>query len=304
MRSLLRLMALAAALTILPLLPAKAQNVDAGLWWSPANPGWGLAIDEQNGALVVIAYTYDSSGTGIWYFTNGFMSSRTTYSGPAQTFRGGQCAGCTYTAPSVAGELGTVTFTFTPALTGAPATTGNVSLNGGTYAIERFNFNLGDFPHRMLGQWAFVSRVNGVAAAAIFTFTRVGTATTGGTGRFLTADGLTIGQCYSSGSIAGLCEIGNFSSSGALQLYMLFDPRVTNSLVGLYLSNGQYWPTLGFRTAARRDVTSVDVLPDMVSAIPEKAEQFGNIPNEIKDPRFLVTQTPGWADDRAKLLKE
>lgn len=305
---LLRILAVIALLTLGFAGGARAQNVDAGLWWSPANAGWGLAIDQQNGALVIIAYTYDGSRGPVWYFSSGAMTSNTTYSGQAYTYTGGQCGGCSYTAPTVSGSLGAVSITFTPALSGAPATTGTLTFGGASYAIERYVFSLGDYPYRMLGQWAFVSRVNGVGVGTVVTFTQVASATSGGTGRFLSADGLTIGQCYSSGSIAGLCEAGIFNSSGSLLAYLLFDPRVTNSLVGLYLSSGTYWPSLGFRVAARSAVTTVDPAmdkaPGVVSApVGITDGRIDNMTAEILDPRFLVTQQPGWAEERAALLR-
>jgi hypothetical protein len=303
---------IAAALVALVLWggSARAQNVDAGLWWVPALSGWGLAIDQQNGSLVIIAYTYDSNRSPIWYFSNGTMTSNTTYSGRAYTFTGGQCGGCSYTAPTVLADLGAVSVTFTPALSGAPATTGVLTFGGASYAIERFVFNLGDYPYRMLGQWGFVSRVNGVGLGAIYTLTQVASATTGGTGRFGSTNGLTVGQCYTSGTLAGLCELADFSSSGSLQAYLIFDPKVTNTLVGLYY-NGSYWPTLGFRVAARAAVTSTS--PNLaadtgagIDTTPKPTMTDGRVDNmttEILDPRFLVTQIPGWAESRAALLK-
>lgn len=305
MRKLLLCVALLLALA----RPASAQNVDGGLWYSPDNSGWGLAIDQQNGQLVIIAYTYDTSARApIWYFAAGVMTSNTTFTGTAYVFTGGQCGGCSYTAPTVSGSLGTVNVTFTPALSGAPATTGVLTFNGSSYAIERYVFNLGDYPYRMLGQWGFVSRVNGVGVGTVLTLTQVASATSGGTGRFLSTDGLTIGQCYTSGSIAGLCEIGIFSTSGSLQHYMIFDPRVTNTLVGLYLSSGTYWPTLGFRVAARSAVTSVDPMADagpgaVTTPGAHVDPRLDSMTGEILDPRFLVTKQPGWAEKRAVILR-
>lgn len=299
------------ALVVAGARDVRAQNVDAGLWWVPSLSGWGLSIDQQNGMLAIIAYTYDSNRSPIWYLSSGVMTSNTTYSGRAYSYTGGQCGGCSYTQPTQLADLGSVAITFTPALSGAPATTGTLSYGGGTYAIERFVFNLGDYPYRMLGQWGFVARVNGVGVGTVLTFTQVASATSGGTGRFTSTDGLTIGQCYSSGSIAGLCEIGAFNSSGSLLAYMLFDPKVTNTLVGLYLSSGSYWPTLGFRVAARSAVTSVDPMvkadgadgPGAVITTGAVTDpRLVSMTGEILDPRLLVTQEPGWADKRAALL--
>lgn len=291
----------------------RAQNVDAGLWWVPSLPGWGLSIDQQNGMLVIIAYTYDSNRSPVWYLSSGMMTSNTSYSGRAYSFTGGQCGGCSYTSPTQLADLGAVSIIFSPALSGAPATTGTLVYGGASYAIERFVFNLGDYPYRMLGQWGFVAKVNGVGVGTVLTLTRVASATSGGTGRFASTDGLTVGQCYASGSIAGLCELVVFTSSGSISDYMIFDPRVTNTLVGLYYYGGSYWPTLGFRVAARSAVTSVDPQTSQADAADGPGAVIGptaivdprlnHMTSEILDPRFLVTQKPGWIEERAALLR-
>jgi polyhydroxybutyrate depolymerase len=49
---------------------AAAAGLDrshlTGLWWTPGEDGWGLALSEQNGILFPIWYSYDVSGRPTW----------------------------------------------------------------------------------------------------------------------------------------------------------------------------------------------------------------------------------------------
>ena len=46
--------------------PALALDV-AGHWWQPAEPGWGLAIQQQRETAFIQLYTYDAAGLPTWY---------------------------------------------------------------------------------------------------------------------------------------------------------------------------------------------------------------------------------------------
>ncbi|MGE5103824.1 MAG: hypothetical protein ACM3NZ_03710 [Betaproteobacteria bacterium] len=39
-----------------------------GLWWNPAQPGWGLAVEEQAGALFTLWATHDANGSPTWFY--------------------------------------------------------------------------------------------------------------------------------------------------------------------------------------------------------------------------------------------
>ena len=97
------------ATTIAPYILSGTNNeVDhTGIWFDPANPGWGMSITEQgpfNGAAL---FTYDAKGDPTW--ASGFERG----TGGVTLYRasGGACPGCTYRLPLMA-SVGRVTFDF------------------------------------------------------------------------------------------------------------------------------------------------------------------------------------------------
>jgi hypothetical protein len=70
----------------------------AGLWWGGATQnGWGLSIHQQGGTLFNVWYTYDATGTAVWYVMSGgsWITPR-VYSGPLYRTRGSPWAGRVY----------------------------------------------------------------------------------------------------------------------------------------------------------------------------------------------------------------
>ena len=87
-----------------------------GLWWNPSESGSGYNIQVQHGMLVVTMYSYTPGGDPIWYLGVGKMANAgagVAGAGTLDKFRGGQCASCMYTPPSVTGNDGAFTITFT-----------------------------------------------------------------------------------------------------------------------------------------------------------------------------------------------
>ena len=60
-------MKLLAILILLVLAPlgASAQSYQ-GLWWNPAEPGWGINVTHQGDILFATWFTYDANGNGQW----------------------------------------------------------------------------------------------------------------------------------------------------------------------------------------------------------------------------------------------
>ena len=46
---------------------AEAAVNHSGLWWNPAEAGWGVAIEEQGSVVSAVMATYDSSGQPVWF---------------------------------------------------------------------------------------------------------------------------------------------------------------------------------------------------------------------------------------------
>ncbi len=87
-----------------------------GLWWNPNESGSGYNLQVQNGVLVATVYSYTSMGDPVWYIASGPMSnagSGVMVTGNLDKYRGGQCASCMYQMPSLMGNDGAMTITFT-----------------------------------------------------------------------------------------------------------------------------------------------------------------------------------------------
>ncbi len=112
--------------------PATAIVPVAGVWYNPAESGSGFGFDYQNGTLVVETYAYLASGAAQWYLAAGPVVNN-VFTATLDKYAGGQCVSCAYLAPSLAGNDGTVTVTFTS------PTTATVDLPGGRHiSIQRF----------------------------------------------------------------------------------------------------------------------------------------------------------------------
>jgi hypothetical protein len=61
-----RLALLAAGLAIQGVCGASPAN-HSGLWWNPAEAGWGVAIEEQGSVVSAVMATYDASGQPVWF---------------------------------------------------------------------------------------------------------------------------------------------------------------------------------------------------------------------------------------------
>ena len=50
-----------------PYLSAEAKGANfSGLWWNPAEPGWGLEVSHQQGAIMAALFGYGEDGTSEW----------------------------------------------------------------------------------------------------------------------------------------------------------------------------------------------------------------------------------------------
>jgi hypothetical protein len=104
----------------------------AGVWWNKNEPGSGLGIDYQNGMLIAEVYSYLGGGPSQWYLSAGPIVNN-VYTGTLDKYIGGQCISCSYVAPTLVGNDGTITITFTS------PTTATVDLPGGRHIqIERY----------------------------------------------------------------------------------------------------------------------------------------------------------------------
>jgi hypothetical protein len=103
-----------------------------GAWYNPAESGSGFGLDYQNGTLVVEVYSYLANGPSQWYLAAGPLVNN-VFTATLDKYTGGQCISCAYKAPTLVGNDGTITITFTSPQTAI------VDLPGGRhFQIQRF----------------------------------------------------------------------------------------------------------------------------------------------------------------------
>lgn len=86
-----------------------------GLWWNPEESGTGYNLQVQRGVMVVTMFSYTAAGEPVWYYAPGRLSGtggEVMMSASLDRYRGGQCASCRYSPPTVAGSDGMLTIVF------------------------------------------------------------------------------------------------------------------------------------------------------------------------------------------------
>lgn len=129
---------------------AHAFTPESGFYWNPAEGGSGIAIEIQDNILFLAGYVYDTQGNATWVTSAGAIGGNSTYAGTLDTFRGGQCIGCSYTPNFRTGSAGPVSINW------STETRATFTWGGRTFPIERFNYALGDHEQVMLGEWQVV----------------------------------------------------------------------------------------------------------------------------------------------------
>jgi len=96
-----------------------------GVWANAAESGRGFAIGYKHGVLIVAIYAYLANGQAQWYLASGPVVNN-VFTGTLDKYTGGQCISCAYNGPpTVAGNDGAITITFTS------NTSATVNLPGG-----------------------------------------------------------------------------------------------------------------------------------------------------------------------------
>jgi YVTN family beta-propeller protein len=86
-----------------------------GLWWNPAESGWGVHLVQQGNILFATWFTYDADGTGMWLvMSNGVNTGPSTYSGALHRTTGPSFDSVPWKPAEVTSTpVGTATFAFT-----------------------------------------------------------------------------------------------------------------------------------------------------------------------------------------------
>jgi hypothetical protein len=112
-----------------------------GLWWVPAESGWGVNFSHQGNLIYATWYTYDTSGKAWW------LSMLATQQGTSQTFTGNilasQGVGLNVASAAAPSQIGTGSITFSDGSNGSFTYT----LNGfGTQSKSVTKFKYGAVP--------------------------------------------------------------------------------------------------------------------------------------------------------------
>jgi YVTN family beta-propeller protein len=111
-----------------------------GLWWNPAESGWGISLAHQGDSIYLTWYTYDAAGRSSWL---AMLASRTgpqTYSGDILEVHGSPYNVLPYNpAAKIVARVGTGTLTFT----GATTATFDMTAKNVTRSIALTKFSIG-----------------------------------------------------------------------------------------------------------------------------------------------------------------
>lgn len=131
---------------------------ESGWWWNPDESGRGFSIEIQDSTVFMATYTYedierDGVRRPVWFFSSGALTGDSNYEGSLLLLEDGQCFGCDYAAPATSATEGhDVSITF------LTATTAEITIDGDTTSIERFQF-APQFVNKVdaiMGEWSLV----------------------------------------------------------------------------------------------------------------------------------------------------
>ncbi len=150
--------------------PARGYTPESGVWWNPAEPGYGLQLEIQDNFAAVFLFTYDVAGNAQWYVANGFLTGNALFVGELDAFRSGTCLGCVPSRPAhdpfihFPGAGGPIRIEFDA----DDPTRALVTFGGRTVPFERYQFYLqrpedqqqlpgvANALTKMLGEWQMV----------------------------------------------------------------------------------------------------------------------------------------------------
>jgi hypothetical protein len=83
MRTLLRSISFTLGLAVAAMASGTGMTPDpTGLWYDPAQPGWGLSIAQQGDTLFVVLFVYDANHNPQWFAASNVTSAGDGFAGP------------------------------------------------------------------------------------------------------------------------------------------------------------------------------------------------------------------------------
>jgi hypothetical protein len=212
---------------------ATAFTPHNGLWGNASESGRGWTIITENGVMVVTSYTYEASGPAEWYLSSGPLTNNgQSFTGTLDKYVGGQCISCSYQAPTLTGNDGTITITFISEMMA------NVSLPGGrTTVIQPVDFAFGPLPRGLLGEWVFFYELGSTTVAELFDFTTTGPAGVNGTGTAIDPTRGASCELQVSGSLSGMVLCGVTNATGSIDHILTFLYGLNQTYNGVYSSH-------------------------------------------------------------------
>jgi hypothetical protein len=134
---------------------ANAQTAimppEDGIWSDPSQSGSGFVIETNNRIMAVAAFSYDGQRRSSWFLgTAPFDYSGRRWRANVNLFTGGQCLGCSYSAPALISGGADVEIRFTT------QTSAEVFVDGvKAYSILRSYFDRANIDNFVLGSWIF-----------------------------------------------------------------------------------------------------------------------------------------------------
>ncbi|AEF87682.1 hypothetical protein DelCs14_0643 [Delftia sp. Cs1-4] len=194
-------------------------------------PGRGLAIDAQNGNLVMQMYAYERTGEPSFYLTTGALSNN-RFSAPLIRYKGGRYLGSGPMSGTEDRNMGQVSMRFTSGVSGFITLPGEQEV-----AISRFNFGYPAVASSLRGIWTMTSIGSEGLQTLGVELTRQTSATSNGNGLMTSGDSLFGCEHQVRGALAGETLCVWINSSGQILrsyrfVYSVNDGEGTSSTNG------------------------------------------------------------------------
>jgi hypothetical protein len=194
-------------------------------------PGRGLALDAQNGTLVMQMYAYEPSGQPSFYMTSGALTNN-RFSAPLMRYTGGRYLGSGPLSGTEDRNMGQVSMRFTSGVSGFITLPGEREV-----AISRFNFGYPAVASSLRGIWTMTSIGSEGLQTLGVELTRQTSATSNGNGLMTSGDSLFGCEHQVRGALAGETLCVWINSSGQILrsyrfIYSVNDGEGTSSTNG------------------------------------------------------------------------
>lgn len=215
-----------------------AINPYSGLWWNPAEAGWGMNVVQHDNTVFGVLYTYDETGRALWFaIPNCIMGGRGVCTGDIYQVDGGTPPETFWNGTSkLTRWIGTGTLTFSDANNGHFAYTINGASGSKTISREFFSSGTAPSAYDYTDLWwnasesgwgIALAQDSGMIFAAWFTYDNTGKAI------WYVASNCTLASAASETSCTG----NLYQVSGGSSITSLWRQNVTVNPVGTLTIN-------------------------------------------------------------------